>query len=222
MYVQTNKELARAQQDAAAAQQASTDAAWELRDLSVTSRAKLKTLFAQNQTLDRRVHDLSQQLLAAVPARAYYLLLDKYKAALAHRRSATVDSNNALLESQDAKGSLERQLFELEQRYVAACARAADAETAKATAQQALQSQDPDTAAILESDLAGQLRQKAVEVETAQQRCAESDRKANRLQEDAEHAEGQLRRVREQLGHQAKRAVPPSHLVCLLSWLHVA
>jgi hypothetical protein len=213
--LQAGKQLARAQRQLDAAQAAKADVAWELQELSAATRGRVKGLLLANEGLDRRAHDLSQQLLSAVPARAYCLLLDKYKAALAHRRDSMVDSNQSVLAAEDAKQAAQRQLAGLEQRYVAACGRAAAAEEAQRVAEKALEVSGRDGS--VSAELSGDLRKRAVELETARQQSDAADRKAARLQEDVAEAEAQLRRVREEFAQQAKRALLLTARPCMHS-----
>jgi hypothetical protein len=224
--MQAVKELARTKKQGEALHQAKTDIAWELQELSSASRCVVKSLMLTNEDLDRRTHDLSQQLLAAVPVRAYSLLLEKYNAMLAHRRDAFVDQNQVLLASEEVKGDLERQMASLEQRYVAACSRAAAAEEDRRMSEKVLS----NAGIAVPSELAGDLRQRAVELETCRLQSAEAGRKADRMKEDLQERGSQLARVREEFACQAKRASPRSsgmsmskssqQFVCMREWHH--
>ena len=201
--VQATREVEQARHDACAAQSAKAEVAWELQSLAATSRKHVRALCDANARLERRGHALSQQLLAAVPSQAYYLLLEKYHAALSQRRDAALSAaaqHTAGGEQLDAA----RTLAELQQRYDKACARAAAAEEAARIGQTLAKCDTPDATA----DLAADLKQRAVEVEAARQEAAAAERRSGRLQVDAHELQQELSDLRDAHGRQAKRAYP--------------
>lgn len=181
------------------------------------SRKHARALCTANARLERRAHALSQQLLTAVPSQAYYVLLEKYHAALSQRRDVAL-SATAALSAGGAQLDASRTLAELQQRYSEACARAAAAEEAARIGDVTRKCAGGATDATAE--LAADLRQRAVEVEAARQEAGVAERRAARLQVDAQEALQQLSDLREAHGRQAKRASNPAQCA-YLGWGHM-
>lgn len=202
--LQAQKELARSEARAADCEAARAAAVSDLAELSTASRGRIRALVLANEALGRRAHTLNEQLLAAVPAQTYYTLLDKYKSALSRRRDATLANADRVAAAQQASAGLERQLLQLEERYTAACASAADASERARVAESALTtaSHDGDVPATL----SGQLRQRAVELAAAEQKAQAAERKAARQAEEAEDLQEQLQSLQQQHAHQANCA----------------
>ena len=64
----------------------------------------MRSLCAAHERAGRRAHALAEQLLATVPAQAYELLLEKYRAALAALRDTAVSKGAAVGAADDADG----------------------------------------------------------------------------------------------------------------------
>lgn len=176
--------------------------------MSTAARARIKSLLAANERLDRRIHDLHTQLLASVPMRAYSLLTEKYNMLVAHRRQVALDSNQAIVGADNTTGSLERQLAQVEQLYVAACARAAAAEEAVRVSEG---NTPHKSGSEREAELLGDLKQRATELDGLKVQAEAYERKIARRKEDLRDIEGQLKSVQEAYAGQAKRAPPFSH-----------
>jgi hypothetical protein len=197
--MQATRNALEARRSLDSAQSEKTTLMWELQELSTAARSRIQALCIANVRLDRRTHDLNRQLLGAVPVRAYVSLLDRYHTALVHRRKEAILTNGKLLEGSVHDPVATRRLAEVEIRYMAACKRAAAAEEGQAGAEKLLK--DPAGA----QNLLGDLRQRAVELESARVQMEVAERRAVRLQEDVEEAQKLLRSVQEDHARLAQR-----------------
>lgn len=212
--LQAQKDLLRAEERAAASEQAHASATSDLTQLSTLSRGRVRALLLANEALNRRVHGLNEQLLAAVPAQTYYTLLDKYKSALSRRRDRIVTSADEVAAAQQANAGLEQQLLQLEERYVSSCSAAADAAERARTAETALATADHD--GDVPAALSGELRQRAVEIAAAEQKAAAAERQAELHAVEAADLQKQLNSLQQQHGEQAKCALDPMVPACKL------
>ena len=194
------------QERAEAAHQAKIDVVWELQHLSVASRARVNTLLITNEHLDWRIHDLSQQLLAAVPVRTYALLADKYNALLSQKRDNTIERSQAIVQAENSKNAFERQLAAIEQLYVAASIRAASAEEASRNAER-LGSLQGDAR---EGELLGNLQQRAVELQNSKLQTESAERRSRRIEEELKDKDALLVSVQEGLAQKAKGVDQPN------------
>ena len=90
---QVLRDLERSRAHERAAVDAKEEAYWELRELSSTSRTRLRWLQHSNDELQRRISHYSRQLIASVPAPAYNALLEKCALSLRGRRCAPPSSS---------------------------------------------------------------------------------------------------------------------------------
>lgn len=145
-------------------------------------------------------------MLLTVPGSTYFTLLDRHTAlhqsrcAAKHIETADSIKTAEATTAEDISSPSQELVLQLETLHIEACKRAAQSEERERQAIAALQ----HPAAELESQLAGDLQQRSVELEVSQARAAQAATKAHQLSEDLRNAENLLTQVQSELAVQAK------------------
>jgi hypothetical protein len=198
LIMQAESNVAKAQERLAAGQRHHQQQAWRSREVVMHSRARMRALMLANTELQRSLHNCRSQLVLAVPCSAYFMLLDRYTALTQAKCSLPpLHSEVAAAEQQDNHS---KQLTQLEAEFLRACKRAAGAEERERQAKAALL----HPAAELESQLAGDLQQRSIELAASQARVKQTEGKHQRLIEELQQAEALLLEAQGTLAQQAK------------------
>lgn len=185
-------------------QQKIQELSWKSQELVISSRTRTRALLLANSELERRVQASWRHLLLTVPGSTYFTLLDRHTALhqsqLAAKYANVADCNKAEEASGDRSSPSPALVLQLEALHIEACKRAAQSEERERQMTAALQ----HSVAELQSQLAGDLQQRSVELGASQARAAQAASKVQRLSDDLTKAETLLAQAQSELAVQAK------------------